>query len=64
MWDPSDSPVMAWWISCCFIVQYMYLKLDRLTEHQSVHFKTLSAKQENYEQVLRGGGGYKKNCGN
>jgi len=22
------QPVIVWWASCCFIVQYMYLKLD------------------------------------
>ena len=22
------QPVMVWWASCCFMVQYMYLKLD------------------------------------
>ena len=25
------QPVMVWWASCCFIVQYMYLKLDCAT---------------------------------
>lgn len=34
--EPQRSPVLIgqpltlWWASCCFIVQYMYLKLVRL----------------------------------
>ena len=22
------QPVMVWWVNCCFMVQYIYLKLD------------------------------------